>query len=152
MIDAISHGVDNHKDRRLWDCFEGNEAVKGTERDRNDLRILRCAPHENGAEEVIGLWPVCRGKAASLENVRVYGWGTHWMQDLRSPVLEMPSGWPTTSQQPCNDVSVEIGELDRATNTSLTSGCLRFVSLDRDYSHLSMRVETDNSKRAPAAP
>ena len=74
------------------------------------------------------------------------------MQDLWSPVLEMPSGWPTTSQQPSNGVSVEALELDRITNTSLTSGCLRFVSLDRDYSCLSIRVETDNSKCAPVTP
>ena len=64
------------------------------------------------------------------------------MQDLRSPVLEMPSGWPTTSLQPCDGVSVEIDGPDKTTNTSLTSGCLRFVSLDRDYSHLSIRVKT----------
>jgi len=57
-----------------------------------------------------------------------------------------------TSRQPCDDVSVEIGELNDTTNTSLTSGCLRFVSLDRDYSHLSIQAAMDNSKCAPAAP
>jgi len=74
------------------------------------------------------------------------------MQDLWLPVLEMPSGWPTTSLQPWDGISVEIGELNKTTNTSLTSGYLRFVSLDRDYSHLSIRVEMENSKCTPAAP
>jgi hypothetical protein len=75
LIDTIPHGVDNHRNRRLWNCFEGDEAVEGTERDRNDLRILRCTPHKNGTEEVIGLWPIYREKATALENVWDMGLG-----------------------------------------------------------------------------
>ena len=50
--------------------------MKGTERDRNDLRILRRTPHENGTEEVIGLWAIYREEAAALENVWDIGPGS----------------------------------------------------------------------------
>ena len=50
--------------------------MKGAERDRNDLRILRCTPHENGTEEVIGLWPIYREKVTALENVWGIGLGS----------------------------------------------------------------------------
>lgn len=49
-------------------------------------------------------------------------------------------------------MSVEIGESGRTTGTSLTSGCLLFVSLDRDYSHLGILVATDSNERVPEAP
>jgi len=90
--------------------------------------------------------------AMDQKTYEVEGHGAYRMQDLRSPALGMPSRWPTTFLQPCDDVSVGVGELDETTNTSLTSGCLRFVSLDRDYGHLSIRVEKDNRKSTPAAP
>lgn len=57
-----------------------------------------------------------------------------------------------TFRQPWNDVSAEIDDLERTTNTSLTSGCLRFVSLDRDYSDLSILTATDPSEHTPEAP
>jgi hypothetical protein len=51
-----------------------------------------------------------------------------------------------TFRQPWDDVSAEIDDLERTTNTSLTSGCLRFVSLDKDYSDLSILTATDPSE------
>ena len=69
LIDAISHGIDNQGNRRMWDCFEGYEAMKGAERDCDDLRIFRRASHEDRAEEIIGLWPVCRGNDDISGNV-----------------------------------------------------------------------------------
>jgi hypothetical protein len=69
LINTISHGVDNHGDRRLWDCFEGNEAMEGAERDCDNLRILRRAPHENRAEEVIGVWPIYRANSDGSGNI-----------------------------------------------------------------------------------
>jgi hypothetical protein len=57
-----------------------------------------------------------------------------------------------TFRQPCDDMSVEIFELERTTGTSLTSGCFRLVSLDRDYSQLSIRASGYSNERAPEAP
>lgn len=60
LVNAISHDIDNRGDRRLRDCFEGNKAMKRPERDCDDLRVLRRTSHENRAEEVLGLWSICR--------------------------------------------------------------------------------------------
>jgi hypothetical protein len=59
-MDTISHNIDNDRDRRLRDCFEGYEAVKGAERYGDDLCVLRRAPHEDGTEEIFGLWSIYR--------------------------------------------------------------------------------------------
>jgi len=66
---AVSHGINNHGDRRLWDCFEGYEAVEGAERDCDDFCILRRASHENGTEEVVGLWSIYGPNNDTSENV-----------------------------------------------------------------------------------
>ena len=58
LINTISHSVDNDGDRRLGDCFERYKAMEGAERYCDDLRILRRASHENGAEKVFGLWSI----------------------------------------------------------------------------------------------
>ena len=84
LIDTISHGVDNHGDRRQRDRFERNEAVEGAERDCDDLRILRRAPHENRAEEVIGVWSVYRENGDGSGNV--WGGGLRSIPDARFAV------------------------------------------------------------------
>jgi len=98
---AVSHGINNHGDRRLRDCFEGYEAVEGAERDCDDFRILRRTSHENGAEKVIGLWSIYRANNDTSGDV----WGGCLG---RVPDARFAMAWSGDALRIANDFSAAL--------------------------------------------
>jgi len=100
-MDAVSHSIDNHGDRRLWDCFEGYEAVEGAERDCDDLCVLCCTSHEDGSEEVIRLWSIYRVNNDTSGNV--------WDGCLRRvPDARFAVAWSGDALRIANDFSAAL--------------------------------------------
>lgn len=42
----------------MRDSLQGNEALKGAQGYHDDFRVPGCAAHEDGAQEVVRLWPI----------------------------------------------------------------------------------------------
>ena len=55
LVDAVAHRRDDERHGGLGHGLERDEALERAERDRDDLRVLGRAPHEDGPQEVVGL-------------------------------------------------------------------------------------------------
>jgi len=68
-VDALRHAVvhclDDGRDRREGDGAQGDEALEGTEGNRDYFGILRCAAHEDGAKKVFCMPAIYRNEVRS---------------------------------------------------------------------------------------
>ena len=52
LVHAVTHGVDDDRDRRLRDGFERDEALQRAQRYCDDFRVLGRTSHKDGSKEV----------------------------------------------------------------------------------------------------
>lgn len=85
LVHAVAHGRDDERDSGLGDCLQGNKALEGPQGYHDDLRVLGCAAHENGPQEIVRLGPIYTVMRLVARAKLV---GAHLALDWQWPVLE----------------------------------------------------------------